>query len=128
MNKPEMLINLCLQKRIKVNDAVWLPAYRPTAGIVIDTAFRYPERPILVKYQDGEIVAPRYFDDAKVIAHNVRIKAMKSWLESEEAKQLMHDHREHCNEEDKLNLQLADNFFFALNGLNFVPGGIQDGE
>lgn len=121
----DMIINLT--GRLKAGDVVIFPEYRPDPAILMVDRFGI-ERPLLARYANGDLVAPRYFDAVILIGRNMRNKAMKRWLESEEAKQLMHDHREHCEPEDLERQQLADNFIFALNGFNFVPGGVDDGE
>ncbi|WP_251988394.1 hypothetical protein [Escherichia coli] len=47
----------------KAGDLVVLPEYRDDPGLVVlNKMCNDLERPLLVKYLDGEIIEPRYFD------------------------------------------------------------------
>ena len=48
----------------KAGDLVVLPEYRDDPGLVVlNKMCNDLERPLLVKYLDGEIIEPRYFDE-----------------------------------------------------------------
>ena len=67
----------------KAGDLVVLPAYRSDYGLVVlNKACIEIERPILVKYLDGTIIEPRFFDKIELKARNVRVKPFRAYVEN----------------------------------------------
>lgn len=66
----------------KAGDLVVLPEYRDDPGLVVlNKMCNDLERPLLVKYLDGEIIEPRYFDEIELKARNVRVKPFRAYVE-----------------------------------------------
>ncbi|AQW17624.1 toxin-antitoxin system toxin subunit [Escherichia coli] len=67
----------------KAGDLVVLPAYRSDPGLVVlNKSCIEIERPILVKYLDGTIIEPRFFDKIELKARNVRVKPFRAYVEN----------------------------------------------
>ncbi len=67
----------------KAGDLVVLPAYRSDLGLVVlNKACIEIERPILIKYLDGTIIEPRFFDKIELKARNVRVKPFQAYVEN----------------------------------------------
>ncbi len=67
----------------KPGDLVVLPAYRNDLGmVVLNKTYSDIERPILVRYLDGTLIEPRYFDSIELKARNVRIKPFRDYVEN----------------------------------------------
>lgn len=66
----------------KAGDLVVLPAYRSDPGLVVlNKAHIEIERPILVRYLDGTIIEPIFFDNIELKARNVRVKPFRDYVE-----------------------------------------------
>ena len=66
----------------KAGDLVVLPAYRSDPGLVVlNKACIEIERPILVRYLDGTIIEPIFFDKIELKARNVRVKPFRAYVE-----------------------------------------------
>lgn len=65
----------------KAGDLVVLPEYRDDPGLVVLNKGSYDQRPLLVKYLDGTIIEPRFFDDIELKARNVRVKPFRAYVE-----------------------------------------------
>ncbi|EMX2994866.1 toxin-antitoxin system toxin subunit [Escherichia coli] len=66
----------------KAGDLVVLPEYRDDPGLVVLNKGSYDQRPLLVKYLDGTIIEPRFFDDIELKARNVRVKPFRAYAEN----------------------------------------------
>ncbi|HAY0103842.1 TPA: toxin-antitoxin system toxin subunit [Escherichia coli] len=68
---------------VKDGDLVVLPEYRSDPGLVVlNKTYNDLERPILVKYLDGTIIEPRFFDKIELKARNVRVKPFRAYVEN----------------------------------------------
>lgn len=65
----------------KAGDLVVLPEYRDDPGLVVLNKGGYDQRPLLVKYLDGTIIEPRFFDNIELKARNVRVKPFRAYVE-----------------------------------------------
>ncbi|QLY50068.1 toxin-antitoxin system toxin subunit [Escherichia coli] len=65
----------------KSGDLVVLPEYRDDPGLVVLNKGSYDQRPLLVKYLDGTIIEPRFFDNIELKARNVRVKPFRAYVE-----------------------------------------------
>lgn len=65
----------------KAGDLVVLPEYRDDPGLVVLNKGSYDQRQLLVKYLDGTIIEPRFFDDIELKARNVRVKPFRAYVE-----------------------------------------------
>ncbi|HBV8325493.1 TPA: toxin-antitoxin system toxin subunit [Escherichia coli] len=65
----------------KAGDLVVLPEYRDDPGLVVLNKGSYDQRPLLVKYLDGTIIEPRFFDNIELKARNVRVKPFRAYVE-----------------------------------------------
>ncbi|EFF6379761.1 toxin-antitoxin system toxin subunit [Escherichia coli] len=67
----------------KAGDLVVLPAYRSDPGLVVlskpEDQNGIVERPVLVKYLDGTLIKPRYFDAVQLKARNVKFKPFRDY-------------------------------------------------
>ncbi|EFK5485590.1 toxin-antitoxin system toxin subunit [Escherichia coli] len=66
----------------KAGDLVVLPEYRDDPGLVVLNKGSYDQRPLLVKYLDGTIIEPRFFDNIELKARNVRVKPFRAYAEN----------------------------------------------
>lgn len=66
----------------KAGDLVVLPEYRDDPGLVVLNNGSYDQRPLLVKYLDGTIIEPRFFDNIELKARNVRVKPFRAYAEN----------------------------------------------
>ncbi|HGX9176673.1 TPA: toxin-antitoxin system toxin subunit [Escherichia coli] len=66
----------------KAGDLVVLPEYRDDPGLVVLNKGSYDQRPLLVKYLDGTIIEPRFFDNIELKARNVRVKPFRAYVEN----------------------------------------------
>ena len=67
----------------KAGDLVVLPAYRSDPGLVVlNKSCIDIERPILVRYLDGTIIEPIFFDKIELKARNVRFKPFRAYVEN----------------------------------------------
>lgn len=66
----------------KAGDLVVLPEYRDDPGLVVLNKGSYDQRPLLVKYFDGTIIEPRFFDNIELKARNVRVKPFRAYAEN----------------------------------------------
>lgn len=66
----------------KAGDLVVLPEYRDDPGLVVLNKVSYDQRPLLVKYLDGTIIEPRFFDNIELKARNVRVKPFRAYAEN----------------------------------------------
>lgn len=66
----------------KSGDLVVLPEYRDDPGLVVLNKGSYDHRPLLVKYLDGTIIEPRFFDNIELKARNVRVKPFRAYAEN----------------------------------------------
>ncbi|HFM1463431.1 TPA: toxin-antitoxin system toxin subunit [Escherichia coli] len=68
---------------VKEGDLVVLSEYRSDPGLVVlNKTYNDLERPILVKYLDGTIIEPRFFDKIELKARNVRVKPFRAYVEN----------------------------------------------
>lgn len=65
----------------KAGDLVVLPEYRDDPGLVVLNKGSFDQRPLLVKYLDGTIIEPRFFDNIELKARNVRVKPFRAYVE-----------------------------------------------
>lgn len=65
----------------KSGDLVVLPEYRDDPGLVVLNKGSYDQCPLLVKYLDGTIIEPRFFDNIELKARNVRVKPFRACVE-----------------------------------------------
>lgn len=66
--------------QLKAGDLVVLPAYREDPGLVVLNKITSDyERPVLVKYLDGTLIEPRYFDEVQLKARNVKFKPFREY-------------------------------------------------
>ena len=67
----------------KAGDLVILPAYRSDPGLVVlNKTWSDLERPLLVRYSDGTLIEPHYFDSIVLTARNVRVKPFRAYVEN----------------------------------------------
>ncbi|EFA3675365.1 toxin-antitoxin system toxin subunit [Escherichia coli] len=66
----------------KAGDLVVLPEYRDDPGLVVLNKGSFDQRPLLVKYLDGTIIEPRFFDNIELKARNVRVKPFRAYAEN----------------------------------------------